>query len=176
MPMAASVGSRSYLMMRQKNLLDDINCKGEPVTEKVNSVIQKVMQDTYHLRRKYINAVPSPMMKEIEDEWPFLFQQWCFLMHFKILTEIPVSIKLSESFASKGEQILAYFKHLDAVGTRRKDVHNVTEQMTEAAQQVDSPDDVKIPGVVLIVMANFNEDPESLFMLADVSSLHGSNQ
>ena len=163
-------------LRERKQLLDEINSKGEPITEKVNSVIQKAMQDTYYLQRKYINAVPSPTMKEIEDEWPFLFQQRSLLMHFKTLTGIPVSIKLSESFASKGERILAYFKHLDAVGTRRKAVHNVAEQMKEAAQQVDNPDDVKTPGVVLMVMANFKEDPESLFILADVSSLHGSNQ
>ena len=148
--------------------IDDIYKQGLTLTQQTYSEIQQ-RDDGHILQRKCINATPSPSMQDIHKEWPFLFWQRWLLVHFKTLTDVPLNTKLMESFASKGHRILAFFKSLDSVSQRGKNVHKVLRQMEEAAGLVENADDVFAPGIIFTLMANFREDPKAMFLLADVS-------
>ena len=78
-----------------------------PVTKTNFKKIDKTMNDTYYLQRKFINTAPS--IKEIKDKWPFLFRQKWLFKHFLTLTGIPVHSKIAGFILQQGQQDQSLF-------------------------------------------------------------------
>ncbi|XP_038059410.1 uncharacterized protein LOC119730514 [Patiria miniata] len=131
--------------------------------------IDDTMSLTYFLLRQHINNKdPVPSISELKQKWPFLFVPRCFFAHFKCLTGIEIVTRLYEAFQSKGKRIQGYMEHQNE--QVRKQVKNVLADIQSALPEVDDEHQVLYPGVILLMMAYFEEPEDSLFMLADVTA------
>lgn len=72
--------------------------------------VAKLMESTYCLQRRMINASPAPTVEELHRKWPYLFAQKFIYAHFELLTDKNVLRMLELSMEECGKAILAFFK------------------------------------------------------------------
>lgn len=115
-----------------------------------------LMETTFSLLRRHINASPAPAIEDIRSKWPYLFNQRCIYAHFELLTDHNVLHLLKAAMEECGRAIIQYFR----TKSTNKDVEAVLSQGedTEVALHV-----------VQLLMAHFTETTNGLILLADVS-------
>lgn len=127
-------------------------------------IVQDFMGKTFILQRRDIDK--SKTVLDLLPIWPFLFHDSGMSIHFKNLMAVdlsfaePAVVKLL-SFM-KGQNISRFVGQFNAVAT------HVLEDLATAEE---SNRDMRLSASVLLVMAFFKEESESLFIEADVSSL-----
>ncbi|XP_063073546.1 uncharacterized protein si:dkey-15h8.17 isoform X2 [Engraulis encrasicolus] len=119
---------------------------------------EALMVRTYVIQREFLNRVPAPTVAEIQKEWPFLFSQRGFFTHFGLLTDVPILIKLQEAMGNKGDMIIRYFRK------HTRDVHSRFDEVLDNYERGTSD---KTMGVLLLLMAYFNEPKTSILLEAD---------
>uniref|UniRef100_A0AAR2L822 Uncharacterized protein n=1 Tax=Pygocentrus nattereri TaxID=42514 RepID=A0AAR2L822_PYGNA len=92
---------------RQK--LEDIYGQ-EGVKGSERSEVKQLMETTFCLQRRHINALPAPAIADIRDKWPYLFTQKGLYAHFELLTDINVLRALEFSMEECGKNIVEFFK------------------------------------------------------------------
>ena len=129
--------------------------------------VDTLMEDTYYLQRRAINAVPAPQIQEIQEAWPFLFWQRWLCLHFKLLTGVACYTDLLKAFEKKGERVRRYFESQGE--SAKKEVKAILQDMEGALNLVEEGHEITAAGVILLVMAHFKEPSDALILLADVS-------
>ncbi|XP_073724406.1 uncharacterized protein [Misgurnus anguillicaudatus] len=124
--------------------------------------LSKLMETTYFLQRKTINASPPPSIAELKNEWPYLFTPKELYSHFKLLTDIVVLDKMEEAMEKKGKLILQFFEQKPA-GTNADEVNRILG-MYNREEKCDP-----WPVIILLLMAHFKETSKGLFLQADAS-------
>ncbi|XP_048019935.1 uncharacterized protein LOC125251074 [Megalobrama amblycephala] len=117
----------------------------------------------YEQQRRDINATPSPSISDLQKEWPFLFMQKILLQHFCTLTGIELESRLQESLAGKGKRVLHYFK--SQLWKWKREVKAVLHGIERQMEDMDPG-----LGAIEVMIANFKEKEEALFLLADETS------
>lgn len=116
-----------------------------------------LMDITFCLQRRHINAIPAPSIDEIRSKWPYLFHQRSLYAHFERLTDVNVLHLLELAMEEGGTAMIEYFRSKPS----KKDVQTVLSRQREGAEVASN--------VVQLLMAHFKEDPDGLILLTDVS-------
>uniref|UniRef100_A0A3P8S092 Uncharacterized protein n=1 Tax=Amphiprion percula TaxID=161767 RepID=A0A3P8S092_AMPPE len=116
-----------------------------------------LMETTFCLLRRHINAIPVPTIEDIRSKWPYLFNQRCIYAHFELLTDLNVLRLLELAMEECGRVIIEYFQSKST----NKDVQAVLSQGENT--------DVAL-NVVQLLMAYFTETTNGLILLADSSA------
>jgi hypothetical protein len=127
--------------------------------------LDDIMNLTYYLQRHMINSNPPLSIEEMESKWPYLFLQRYICAHFMHLTGIPLNNKMSEALTVKAPRIISYLRHAMSEKITIKKVLLEMDTHTDTQEVVS-------PASILAAMAYFKEKVDSLFLLADVSSLY----
>ena len=119
------------------------------------------MTQTYCLQCLDINSgLDAPALKGM---WPFLFSEIGVKTHVSLLTEIDLQDVLMVAFSQKSSSaLLSFFK------TQMKRAGNVCQRLDEAKDELKNDTSMFI-GVVLLLLAYFNEKEDSLIVVKDVS-------
>uniref|UniRef100_A0A3P8S3X7 Uncharacterized protein n=1 Tax=Amphiprion percula TaxID=161767 RepID=A0A3P8S3X7_AMPPE len=117
-----------------------------------------LMETTFCLLRRHINAIPVPTIEDIRSKWPYLFNQRCIYAHFELLTDLNVLRLLELAMEECGRVIIEYFQSKST----NKDVQAVLSQGENT--------DVAL-NVVQLLMAYFTETTNGLILLADVNKI-----
>lgn len=118
--------------------------------------VKNLMELTFCLQRRHINALPPPDIEDVKSRWPFLFIQRYIYRHFELLTGINVLRSLELSMEECGRAIINYFRE-KPTNKEVKDVLSKSED-TEMALLI-----------IQLLMAYFREKLTGLILLADVS-------
>lgn len=148
------------LELMRKEMLSLFSKEGPRAAER--SRVEELMRSTFIAQRHCINARPPPSVADLQAKWPFLFIKRFLCAHFEKLTGIDLDLRLKESFSTKGEKILCFFKNQNSKWG--KEVSKVLKDIDREGRDVDLG-----LAAVLLMMAHFKEKEESLFLLADVS-------
>jgi len=126
--------------------------------------VNELMMITYEAQRRDINTSPALSIDQLKTDWPFLFLKRFLIQHFSTLTGIELESRLRESISGKGRRVLHFFK--SQLMRWRKEVKTVLAETERVSEGVD-------PGLaaILVMMAFFKEKEDSLFLLADVSTV-----
>lgn len=122
-----------------------------------------LMAITYVKQREFINTNSSPSLLDVDKEWPFLFTQKFLLSHFTTLTNIDINARLNEDLDKKGKRILEFFG--GQIKRWRKELRAVLKEALK--KERDGTDGL---AAILVMLAHFKEQEESLFLLADVTT------
>ncbi|ROJ26877.1 NLR family CARD domain-containing protein 3 [Anabarilius grahami] len=129
--------------------------------------VEDLMAITYAKQREYINAKPSPSILDVGKEWPFLFSQKFLLSHFTTLTNVELYTRLNEDMDKKGKRLLDFFS--SQITKCRKEVRAVLKEAIKKDRE--GSDGL---AVMLVMLAHFKEQEESLFLIADVKKTEAS--
>ncbi|KAM9771113.1 uncharacterized protein ACBT44_004586 isoform 1-T1 [Syngnathus typhle] len=122
-----------------------------------------LMAITYAKQREYINANPPPSIANVGKEWPFLFSQKFLLSHFTTLTNIDISTRLNEDLEKKSRRVLDFF---------RSQITRWGNEVRALLKEAPKEDREGTDGLsaILVMLAHFKEQEDSLFLLADVTT------
>lgn len=132
------------------------------------SRVDELMSLTYWNQREFINSSPPPQVSAIKEEWPFLFETRWLFSHFDTLTGIDILTRLSEALYGKGRRIVQFFFQQRL--SWRGEVASTLRELEDDKRTFEDANFVAI-SAMLLVMAYFKEEPSSLFILADVSTV-----
>ncbi|KAJ8014573.1 hypothetical protein DPEC_G00041650 [Dallia pectoralis] len=119
--------------------------------------VKGLMDITFFLQRRHINATPAPSINDIRNKWPYLFHQKSIMAHFQFLTDINALLILERSMGECGQAITEYFRN------KSKD--------TNVKAVLSRGEGVEVAHcIVQLLMAHFRENTEGLIFLADVSA------
>ncbi|XP_064205652.1 uncharacterized protein LOC135262573 [Anguilla rostrata] len=106
-PDCPSEETEDRLEEKRKEMEELYSCEGPTGAER--GQLSELMQATYYLQRRTINASPAPSIAELKSKWPYLFIQKELYNHFKLLTDILE--KVDAAMEEKGKMIVQYFRH-----------------------------------------------------------------
>ncbi|KAL7883035.1 hypothetical protein SRHO_G00006930 [Serrasalmus rhombeus] len=116
--------------------------------------LTQLMEATYYLQRKAINASPAPSVVELRSGWPYLFTQKELYNHFKLLTDISILEKMDETVEDRGKMIVQFFWQKPT-----------NEEVTQILSRFDVTGSTILgPCVVLLLMAHFKEKSDALIL------------
>ncbi|KAJ8381318.1 hypothetical protein SKAU_G00020960 [Synaphobranchus kaupii] len=121
--------------------------------------LQKWLEITYILQRRFLNGNPPPSISDVKDTWPFLFAQRGLYSHFHLLTNIPILQKLPEAIERRGHTILKFFQG-----------HKSNSEVGEVLDAFQEKEDNKAMCTILLLLAHFKEPKEGIFLQADRSA------
>ncbi|XP_049450815.1 uncharacterized protein LOC125900084 [Epinephelus fuscoguttatus] len=116
-----------------------------------------LMETTFCLLHRHINATPTPSIEDIRSKWLYLFNQRCIYAHFELLTDLNVLRLLELAMDECGRAIIEYFRSKST----NKEVQTVLSQ--------GENDEVALY-VVQLLMAHFTETTNGLIVFADLSA------
>lgn len=71
----------------------------------------QLMEATYYLQRKVINASPAPALGDVKKQWPYLFFPRTMCAHFELLTNVQMVRKTEVFLEERGTNLMEFFKH-----------------------------------------------------------------
>ncbi|XP_039680532.1 uncharacterized protein LOC120574295 isoform X2 [Perca fluviatilis] len=144
---------------KKLEMMDIFSREGLKGTERGR--VKDLMAITYAKQREYINAKPSPSILDVGKEWPFLLSQKFLLSHFTTLTNVELYTRLNEDLDKKGKRLLDFFS--SQITKWRKEVRAVLKEAIKKDRE--GSDGL---AALLVMLAHFKEQEESLFLMADV--------
>ena len=129
--------------------------------------IREKMTLTFFIQRLDINSGAS--ITVLMKDWPFLFTRAGMSCHFQLLVGLNIEETLCSALDSKVPRILSFMKTVNkrAVVSTLSEVNLSKRMYGEQTSQTCA--------VVLLVMAYFDEQPDNLFILTEVSIKHVAN-
>lgn len=121
--------------------------------------IVNLMSETYCLQRSDINSGHDALV--LREMWPFLFTEIGLMTHVKQLTDIDLENVMMAAFTQKAPALISFCQSNKRVAT-------VCQRLEKAKHELKNETPVFI-GVVLLLMAYFNETEDSLILVKDVS-------
>lgn len=73
--------------------------------------VLQLMEATYYLQCKVINARPAPALGDVKKQWPYLFFPRTMRAHFELLTNIQMVRKTEVILKEHGKNLMEFFKH-----------------------------------------------------------------
>ena len=144
-----------------QELLKAVTSKEEKDWDKDS--IEKAMAETFPMQRHCINA--GYTISELQNEWPVLFTKYGLKCHFRLLMDFDCMEVLTKSFKTKASKILAFCKG-NTEGN--KGIETILSEMAKV-QEKNEDNRAMCPGVLLLIMVLLKEDPDTLFVLKEVS-------
>ena len=138
--------------------------KSEPNTNR--SEILKKMSATYATQRAAINKPDCSLLDLIED-WPYLFDEHCMMMHFRELAGVDIKIKVEQAFQHKVPKLLRFVKQHHPC-LRNKKLQSILHHVEDAVQSVgnNSP---QVTGLISLLCAYLTEDEQCHVLSSEVS-------
>uniref|UniRef100_A0A3B1KH65 Uncharacterized protein n=1 Tax=Astyanax mexicanus TaxID=7994 RepID=A0A3B1KH65_ASTMX len=150
--------TESILKEKQEEMKELYAREGPAAAERGH--ITQLMERTYYLQRKTINASPAPSIVELKTGWPFLFTQKEIYNHFKLLTDsFSILEKITDAIEHRGKMIVNFF---------RQKPTNEVQQILSRFDSNRAP--ILAPCVVLLLMAHFKEHSEALILQVDATA------
>ncbi|XP_030295267.1 uncharacterized protein LOC115595218 isoform X1 [Sparus aurata] len=146
---------------KKLEMLDIFSREGLKGAER--GTVEDLMAITYAKQPEYIKANPSPSIVDVGREWPFLFSQKFLLSHFATLTDVELYTRLNEDLDKKGKRLLDFFS--SQITRWRKQVRAVLKEALKMDQEGTHG-----LAAILVIVAHFEEQEESPFLLADVTT------
>ncbi|GAA6087997.1 uncharacterized protein LOC101885684, partial [Tachysurus ichikawai] len=143
---------------KQKEMKDLYSTEGPAGAERRN--FSQLMEATYYLQWKSINACPSSSFAELKNDWPYLFTPKELYSHFKSLTNISILVKNLNSMEEKGKIIIQFFPQKPA-GCNANEIQRILMKFDDSGASCFIP---------CVILSNFKEKPEALVLQADVSA------
>ncbi|KAJ7985464.1 hypothetical protein DPEC_G00352300, partial [Dallia pectoralis] len=128
--------------------------------------VEELMRLTYVNQRRMINAWPPPSIKDVMEQWPFLFTKRWILSHFHLLTGVEIDCCPSEALLTKGIAIVNYFRRSREPNSKRR-IQGILDHVDIALGA--NGNDLTACAAILLLLSHFNEGEDSLFLLADVN-------
>lgn len=128
--------------------------------------VSNLLKATYYSQRKDINNGAS--IKQLCENWPFLFQEVGMCAHFKQLTGIDLKEMFLKSLDKKGQRLLNFLKTSGAE-KKKKVLQTAAKLEIMRAQNEGCSEDLK--DVVLLLLAYFDEKEEIMFHYVEDSCL-----
>ncbi|KAJ8351966.1 hypothetical protein SKAU_G00234420 [Synaphobranchus kaupii] len=118
--------------------------------------VNQLMESTYCLQRRMINATPHPTIVDLRNKWPFLFIPRGIYTHFQLLTDKDVRRLMEHSMIEWSRPLIEYFKQKPT----NKEVQSAlpTDEANVAAY------------IVQLLLAHFKESKEGLVLKADATA------
>ncbi|KAL6455511.1 hypothetical protein MHYP_G00360510 [Metynnis hypsauchen] len=158
LPLSETVESQQEKKENMKRMFEDMNYNKDDV--------KKLVQSTYYTQRKDINKRTS--IKQLCQEWPFLFKEAGMAAHFQELTGVSIMECFFANVDKKCQRLLKFFQNVAA--PKHKQVLNaLIKCQSERGQLSGSPED--IIQMVLLLLAFFGEEEENLFHYVDQTCL-----
>nr|XP_054599285.1 uncharacterized protein LOC129163948 [Nothobranchius furzeri] len=151
--------TQTSLEEKKNRLLAIFSSQGPEAVERPE--VEDLMLLTYISQRQLINSCPSVSIAEIQEQWPFLFTRKCLSSHFERLTGIEICERLSQALITKGRRILNYFS-----SQKLKWNLGIRNFIQEIEDGVLTNNKVGT-AAILLMMKYYNENEDSLFLLAD---------
>lgn len=129
--------------------------------------VMKLMEKTYVSQRTIINESSKSQMsiKEIQLQWPFLFEKDCLFLHFELLMGFKIQDVMQKSMETKADVIWRFMKEY---GIKKRNVKDAVQALEEAMKE----DQSKLPqmvGVYYLLLAYFEEPQHLMVKSFDVS-------
>lgn len=145
-------------MERQRVILQSMFSQGAPSNEEE----RLLMVSTYPLQRKDIDSA-NRTMKQLKQEWPFLFTPSGIFCHFKELVGCDIEEQLRMAFDEKKRQILQLMKYEQ---TTHKSLAKIICNMSRSSASGTAAECL---GVMLLIIAWFNENEDSFIVRKEAS-------
>ncbi|XP_039622795.1 uncharacterized protein LOC120537715 [Polypterus senegalus] len=158
MPLSETAESQKDKQEKMKMLSKETNVNNEE--------IGILVQSTYYSQHKEINKGAS--MKQLFQDWPFVFQEIGMGVHFKQLTGIDLKEMFFASLDKKRAQLLKFLKTTST--ERKKQVMRAAAKLEVSRGQLEGGSkDVK--DMVILLLAYFEERQEVMFHHVEESFL-----
>ncbi|KAI7811079.1 hypothetical protein IRJ41_010126 [Triplophysa rosa] len=141
---------------QKRQRLDEIyHREGVNGVERVE--VKQLMETTFCIQRRQINALPAPAITDLRGQWPYLFTQKGLYAHFELLTDINILRALELSMEECGRIIAEFFSNKPS----NADVRAVLSLRSDLELFFF---------VIQLLMAHFSETQEGLILFANASS------
>lgn len=94
---------------KRQKLIEIFSREGSSGMERAE--VLQLMEATYYLQRKVINASPAPALGDVKKQWPYLFFPRTICAHFELLTNVQVVRKTEVFLEEHGRNLMEFFKH-----------------------------------------------------------------
>lgn len=144
-----------------------------PVTKRALGDLERALKKTFYLQRKDINSEPAIAISTLEERWPYLFRPSVWLLvHFRLLTDIPATIQLSQALDREAAPLEDFFLSLNPNSKVGKRISNTKQAIQNSLVDDGQRSDPgwKAAELTLLLLAYFDEPQDALFHLADVST------
>ncbi|XP_029907498.1 uncharacterized protein LOC115359266 [Myripristis murdjan] len=147
--------TEASLENKRQKLMELFSREGSSGIERAE--VLKLMEMTYYLQRKMINANPAPSLEDVKQLWPYLFFPRSMCTHFEVLTDVSIVRKIEAFLEEHGRNIMEFFKQ------------NPTNDDVKAV--LSSTDcSVTVSNILQVLMAHFKEPLDALIIQTDVSA------
>ncbi|KAM4536222.1 uncharacterized protein PAE49_020872 [Odontesthes bonariensis] len=153
---ATPLASPDAAVDQKRRRLEEIHRQEGPVGAGAAEV-KRLMESTFCLQRRRINAVPPPSVAALRAQWPYLFTPRGLYAHFALLTEVDVLRALERSLEECGRTVTRFF------------TRTPTNAAVRAALSRLSCQELPL-SIVQLLMAHFCEDPGGLILWASAPS------
>ena len=138
---------------KRQMLVEVFSSEGSSGLERAE--VLTLMETTYYLQRKMINAYPGAPLDDVKQEWPYLFFPKSMCTHFERLTDVPIIQKIEAFLEEHGSSIMEFFKQ------------NPTNDAVKAVlYKIDCS--VTAANILQVLMAHFKEPLDALVIQTDV--------
>ncbi|XP_051526803.1 uncharacterized protein LOC127425148 [Myxocyprinus asiaticus] len=120
--------------------------------------VKQLVESTFCLQRRQINALPAPAITDLREQWPYLFTQKGLYAHFELLTDIKVLRALEIAIEECGRAIVEFFSN------------KPTNADARAVLSLGPNLELSLC-VIQVLMAHFSESLEGLILLANASAM-----
>lgn len=129
----------------------------------VSEDVEELMKETYTLQRKEV-VENYDSMKNLQNEWPFLFEPCGMFKHFEMLTGIKIREKIEQSLVKNSETILKWMQ-----GEQNKNIRKIHDQLLESKIILNNKTP-EIPAIISSVISHFKENEKSVIQVVKVCS------
>ncbi|KAG5263565.1 hypothetical protein AALO_G00266190 [Alosa alosa] len=133
--------------------------------------VKRLMKLTFYTQRKKVNQGQN--IKNLLDEWPFLFDDLGMAVHFQELTGIGLKEVFLRNLELKGKRLLNYMNTV-CMHKSRKFLQAVTKYQVMRGEQSGCSEDLK--DMMLLLLSYFDEKEDAMFFYVEDTCLAGEVQ
>ncbi|XP_030284809.1 uncharacterized protein LOC115588357 [Sparus aurata] len=133
--------------------------------------VKRLMKLTFYTQRKKVNQGQN--IKNLLDEWPFLFNELGMAVHFQELTGLGLKEVFSRNLELKGNRLLNYMNTV-CMHESRKLLQAVTKYQVMRGELSGFSEDLK--DMVLLLLSYFDEKEDAMFVYVEDTCLAGEVQ
>lgn len=138
----------------------------------VNPVeVKRLMKLTFYTQRKKINQGQN--IKNLLEEWPFLFEEHGMAVHFQELTGVRLKEVFTRNLQEKGKRLLNYMNTV-CVNKSRKFQQAVTKYQVMRGEVSGCSEDLK--DMLLLLLSYFDEKEDAMICYVEDTCLAGEAQ
>lgn len=133
--------------------------------------VKRLMKLTFYTQRKKINQGQN--IKNLLEEWPFLFEEHGMAVHFQELTGVRLKEVFTCNLEEKGKRLLNYMNTV-CVNKSRKFQQAVTKYQVMRGEVSGCSEDLK--DMLLLLLSYFDEKEDAMICYVEDTCLAGEAQ